>query len=573
MEKIKTKAPVIFLCLIIFISLLNYTYLFFSNKQSYNSDEIWSYALSNSYYCPFLDFTGNEESMPNFETWITGKTFHDYITVQKGEQFTYDSVWFNQSKDVHPPFYYAILHSICSFFPDTFSPWFALFINYISFIAIMILLYQIGKKWFSAAFSLVLCAFYALSCGAEDTFTFLRMYAFCAFLALLLFYETEQYLTTPKKSTLLSLFLCMTVSSLTHYYLILFAFFITVFAEIYFLCKNRRKDFLLFGFTMLSGVLTAILIFPPMITQSFSNGNAFSNGSLPIYTQAKFIISLLTQQFMGFSVSLYHGLFFLYTGTILIFCLLILFILFFLLRKENFAARFFQKTKTLMIKLKNFIRKIVRSFSPSQGILFLTLLCLYIFCTFHLPAAVMKQGTIRYLFPFYPLICLFVLSLLNKLLTFRNHKIKCSLGIILLLLFSFLSNAFSTHVFFYDQNEICGKKISDLPSDSGFILLTRSSWNISDFSIQLQHAKYVYAISKKEYETPSLPDTLSALPSSEAPENMYLLFTESDYEGLNATDEKWLSLFQQLPYVNQMTFIGKDIVNGQSVLIYNLQSL
>ena len=105
------------LIILILIALFFYTVLFFSKKESYDGDEIWSYGLANSYYNPFLHNSGTWDNnkdnryLQNFNTWITGDTFHNYLTVQENERFTYDSVWYNQSADVHPPFYYALLHT------------------------------------------------------------------------------------------------------------------------------------------------------------------------------------------------------------------------------------------------------------------------------------------------------------------------------------------------------------------------------------------------------------------------------------------------------------------------------
>ena len=146
MKQLSQKKAYIILTLIILTALMLYTYFFFAKKKGYDSDEIYSYSLANSYFKPFLDESDNwnmnyvSEVIPYLETWINGSVLHDYITVQNGEQFSYSSVWYNQSKDVHPPFYYAVLHTICSFFPDIYSPWFSLSLNYLSVILVMILL-------------------------------------------------------------------------------------------------------------------------------------------------------------------------------------------------------------------------------------------------------------------------------------------------------------------------------------------------------------------------------------------------------------------------------------------------
>lgn len=53
----------------------------------------------------------------------------EYMTAKKGNRFDFASVWWNQTQDVHPPFYYALLHTVCSLLPGTFSKWYAGMIN------------------------------------------------------------------------------------------------------------------------------------------------------------------------------------------------------------------------------------------------------------------------------------------------------------------------------------------------------------------------------------------------------------------------------------------------------------
>lgn len=62
-----------------------YTYFFFAKKKGYDSDEVWSYALSNSYYRPFLETTAGwnmaytKEDTHYISEWFNGSVYHDYI--------------------------------------------------------------------------------------------------------------------------------------------------------------------------------------------------------------------------------------------------------------------------------------------------------------------------------------------------------------------------------------------------------------------------------------------------------------------------------------------------------------
>ena len=84
-------------------------------KKGYYVDEVWSYGLANSYYHPHVYWNDA------LSEWVSGDYFKEYLEVSEAERFKYGSVIFNQKNDVHPPLFYAILHTICSFFPNTFS--------------------------------------------------------------------------------------------------------------------------------------------------------------------------------------------------------------------------------------------------------------------------------------------------------------------------------------------------------------------------------------------------------------------------------------------------------------------
>ena len=90
-------------------------------KDNYHMDELFSYGSSNNYI--YLSIKPGKYDFPY------NIFFKNYLIVNMNSRFNYYKVWKNQSKDVHPPIYYAILHTICSFFPEKFSRWYAGSIN------------------------------------------------------------------------------------------------------------------------------------------------------------------------------------------------------------------------------------------------------------------------------------------------------------------------------------------------------------------------------------------------------------------------------------------------------------
>ena len=145
MEKKIKISTVVCLALIITIGLAIQTYTFVFLKDGMHCDEIWSFGLANSYYEPYIFMDADETVKHNTYEWVSGEVIKDYITVQEGEQFNYGSVWYNQSKDMHPPLYFVLMHTFSSFFPDTYSAWFGFVINMVCYIIMLIFAYRLAK--------------------------------------------------------------------------------------------------------------------------------------------------------------------------------------------------------------------------------------------------------------------------------------------------------------------------------------------------------------------------------------------------------------------------------------------
>ena len=103
MKLMKNKYTIVLVILII----LQVANLIFwgGKKEGYHIDEIFSYGLSNGYYDPFPYY----ETDDYFMVWHDVEFFTDYVMVPEEHRFAYDSVWYNQAADVHPPLFYAAL--------------------------------------------------------------------------------------------------------------------------------------------------------------------------------------------------------------------------------------------------------------------------------------------------------------------------------------------------------------------------------------------------------------------------------------------------------------------------------
>ena len=83
-------------------------------KKGFFCDEIYSYGLANSENYSFLDYNSSKEYGVNSFGWVDADYFKNYVEADDG--FSLSAPIKNQINDVHPPFYYILLHAVCSAF-------------------------------------------------------------------------------------------------------------------------------------------------------------------------------------------------------------------------------------------------------------------------------------------------------------------------------------------------------------------------------------------------------------------------------------------------------------------------
>ncbi len=228
-----SKVDKIFILASIFcITLL--TIFFGFRKVNYHCDEIWTYGLANN--------MGGIN--PEFEV---GKLYTDkgplqnFVEVQDGEAFSYFNVWENQAKDVHPPFYYLLIHTICSVFKGTFSKWFGIGLNLFWMLFIVVILYILAKKITENSFSAFIITFtYGTSVLFLDTMLLIRMYAQFTFFAVALAWLFKAYWDKDTdRNFYIKLSLIAFFGMLSHYYFLIFIFpLATVFGVHLIICKK-----------------------------------------------------------------------------------------------------------------------------------------------------------------------------------------------------------------------------------------------------------------------------------------------------------------------------------------------
>lgn len=237
---------------------------FGGRKQGYFIDELYSFGLSNGYYKPFI--TSYEEI---FQHWEKGDLIHDYLTVQEGERFAYDSVIYNQSQDVHPPVYYMLLHTISSFFTDQYSKWLGIGLNLAAFLGCGYVLWKLGKLVFGeGAAALAPVVIWGFSAGAVSYTLYIRMYMVLTLFTLLSAWLHVRMVRLGQTPLRLAVVLGVTLCGLlTQYYFVIFAFYLSAAYGIWKLLRGRYREGILYGAGMFGAVGGAVLLFPACVAQ------------------------------------------------------------------------------------------------------------------------------------------------------------------------------------------------------------------------------------------------------------------------------------------------------------------
>lgn len=262
-ETDKKRTCIVFLIIIAQIATMFY---FAYYKKDYHIDEIYSYVLSNSFDA---DKISTADWM--WDQWINGNEFNEFVTVQENECFSFDKVYYNNSTDCHPPLFYWALHTICSFFPNQFSKWFGLSLNFIYFAIAGLFIYLISNELITKSkwLKILPLVLYGFSPFAVDTVLFIRMYMMLTMFAAILTYihiRIFKYGCTVGRAFLT--FLTIYLGSMTQYYFIVFSFWSALFCGVYLLKQKRIRQAITYGLCCIMGVALMLISYPCAIIQA-----------------------------------------------------------------------------------------------------------------------------------------------------------------------------------------------------------------------------------------------------------------------------------------------------------------
>ncbi len=240
-------------------------------KAGFHEDEYYTYYSTNRSIGLF---------QPDRE-WQERQAVLDEFTVRRGEGFNYGLVKLVQSWDVHPPLYYFIFHTLCSFVPGVFTKWTGIAANLIAFTISFVFLCLLMKRlriplWVE----LLTLVFWGLNPQTVSANIFVRMYAWlgaaiivCGYLHVRLISEYDT-LSLDIRQLLLKGYLPIMIVSymgfLIQYFYIFFFFCIGVAttAVIVFSKKHIKEGALYVGGCALSLAL-AVLTYPSALRHLF----------------------------------------------------------------------------------------------------------------------------------------------------------------------------------------------------------------------------------------------------------------------------------------------------------------
>lgn len=240
---------------------------FGSCKKGFHEDEYYSYYSTN-----FTDGWGVGDGV-----WVYADRYYQELVVLSGEEFQYDVVKTVQGWDVHPPMYYWVLHTVCSLWKNTFTKWQGISINIFFYMFNILLLYltcnELDAKD-SGWLSLLIAGAYAFCPAVISGVMFIRMYTmvtFCVLASLYLHIRAWNRARLLDWRFLLPMVCVVYTGALTHYYFLIFQFFLSALTCVAWLLRSRKAgQSVLYGVCVLIALGLAAATFPKAVYQLFT---------------------------------------------------------------------------------------------------------------------------------------------------------------------------------------------------------------------------------------------------------------------------------------------------------------
>ncbi len=511
---------------LILAQLLYNTYVFAYKKEGLHSDENWSYCFANANYETLIYQDENGETQ-NFNAWMDGQLFRDYIEVQRGHEFDYKAVLYNMSIELNPPLHSLVLHTICSFFPETFSVWYAYVINVIAFIFTMITMFFLAKGLgMSDKISLLVCAVYGFSQGALSTHIFLRGYALLTLFSVLFGYFHVKMIKRQEKNVIrifLFIYIVMLAGTMTHFNFLILGFFYAIVFGGYFLLKKWWKKFALYALTMFISVVTAMVIWPRTF-EVFMGSNEVYNIQMPLLWEVEQSLRLCIANTTGILYEFPSIVFWTYVKWILILGSIVLLLFCFLFRNEKWFCNGIQKIKEKLPiwseKLWSGLRKANKMYAMFFLVWLGTVIVIAHFCNMYS----MGLCGLRYFFFVLPYVSIIYVNIICTVMKKLIRKTKCLrwvMGVVVLLFCVVISHVWMPQAFLFPR-ESNGVRIENVVKGENVILITDKEWRLTCYTSLAKDVKRFFAVQLDGVMEQI--DEISKLPDSTNP--VYVIIEE-----------------------------------------------
>lgn len=239
-----------------------------SQKKEYHVDELLTYNLANaeSWFSPVDGVTYSPADEPFVAAMASNGTFE------------LGHIWRQQENDTHPPFYYVLVHAVCVLFPGKVSMRYAGAIN-ILFALLTLFLYRkiLYRLVDDEKVVFVLSIAFCLSGGILGIIPFLRMYVMVMFFVTAIAFVVIDNIEHFDIVQFVLLWTITVCGALTHYYFIVYAFFISLVMIFVMLTQKRFKEIICYVLVMGSAGGAALLIFPAIIDHLFKGGRGIES--------------------------------------------------------------------------------------------------------------------------------------------------------------------------------------------------------------------------------------------------------------------------------------------------------
>jgi|GEM_PF-1937605 len=478
---------------LIFVILLQLIVIVFTGhlKQGFHVDEIFSFVFANSHENPKFD-----QGM--YHTWFQPEYFSDMVKVSASHQFSFITTYQNQTRDVHPPFYYFILHTVCSIFPEKFSIWFGLIINIAFFVICNYFLYLTGEKLFENQFlALLPVIIWGFSAGALSTVIFIRMYMLLTLLVVMtiyshiIFFEKE-----ASKPVAIILFILIFLGIMTHYYFFVFIFLMAISYSVTLICLKKWHQLIMYVFSLSLAIIAGIIFYPSMLEQIFTSYRGqeafdaiamFSNYSHSIHA---FYQLISAQQFSG-TLSII---------VLVLFLLNLIKLVKRLIMKKNRGPDLREAMPNDESKKRKFsIRKYFKKYYSINTLVITTF---FMFVTI---AIISPYQSTRYLYVIYPMVSILAVFFTSKSLELftKNKKILIPIILLMFLNMNILSlNSGKIDYLYPGNNNVLS--IADTYGDFSCVFITNRLWILRSNVFELE--KFKQTIFIPAYEMNPLPE-------------------------------------------------------------------